>query len=198
MFTGIIEVCGSVVGWSSSARGSKQLVVETPSDFFTLNNIGDSICVDGCCLTLVEKQSASRGMFELSPETLSRTVEPSMGALVHMEHSLRLGDQVGGHFVFGHVDGVATIEEVSDSGGGYEVGFALPEQVEPRYVVPKGSVAIGGVSLTVSGVKGRSFWVQLIPATCAATRLSPQRSLAVGVKFNFEIDYLARYVFGSR
>ena len=198
MFTGIVSACGTVVACAPSPSGAVELVVKAEDGFFAACELGESVCVDGCCLSLSRKVSEQEGAFELSPETRARTAPLAAGDLVHLEPSLRLGDKLGGHFVFGHVDGIATVTEVAAVGGNcYEAGFALPAAVAPRLVAPKGSVAVAGVSLTVARVAGEVFWVQLVPATWRATKLAPERSLAIGAGFNLEIDQLARYVEAS-
>jgi riboflavin synthase len=147
--------------------------------------IGDSICVQGCCLTVVKK-AKGRLWFDVSRETLRVTAGLDRPGEVNLEKSLGLGDKLGGHLVTGHVDGVGTV--LKHSRGFLQV--KVPKALS-RYVARKGSITIDGVSLTVNRVKGMSFEVNLIPHTLKVTTL---KRLARGAKVNLEIDLLARYL----
>ena len=178
MFTGLVREVGRV---SSFDEG--RLVVEAT----TSAQVGDSIAVDGVCLTVVENVGG-RLAFDVVPETLDR-VKP-FGARVNLEPALRAGDALGGHYVQGHVDGVGRVVAVQPEADGVRI------RVEPapellRYLVEKGSVALEGVSLTVAAVGGTWFEIALIPHTLAETTLS---ELVPGSEVNLEMDVLAKYV----
>ena len=190
MFTGIVQDVGRVV--SREARGGDTRLVIA---FKRLNasgiTVGDSICVQGCCLTAVELRERTFAA-DVSRETLSLTTlgELTPGAPVNLEPSLKAGDPLGGHLVSGHVDGVGRITAISGDARSTRVEIAVPPALA-RYIARKGSVAIDGVSLTVNEVQGATFGVNLIPHTQAATTLA---TLRVGTRVNLEVDQLARYV----
>jgi riboflavin synthase len=153
--------------------------------------LGDSIAVNGVCLTVVAHESGTLA-FDAVPETLART---SLGALDHgsrvnLEPALRAGEALGGHYVQGHVDGVGTVRSVEPEGDGKRVWFDAPPEIN-RYVVEKGSIAVDGTSLTVAGVDDDGFAVALIPHTLEATTLG---ALEPGDPVNLEGDVLAKYV----
>lgn len=178
MFTGIVQAVGRITG-------VQPLEIDCPA--LALDDVapGDSICVQGVCLTVTRK--APRGFAaDVSGETLRVTTGLDRAGEVNLEKSLALGGKLGGHLVTGHVDGVA--EVVSRAGG--VVAFRLPRALS-RYVARKGSVCIDGVSLTVNGVDGDVFDVNLIPHTLQVTTLG---RLAPGVRVNVEVDLIARYV----
>lgn len=190
MFTGIITDVGRIA--SVSHRGDTRFRIETAYDMGGVL-IGASIACSGVCLTVVDK---APGWFEVdvSAETLRKTKlgEWQAGSPVNLERSLKVGDEMGGHIVTGHVDGLATIKAVEPEGDSVKFVITAPEGYA-RYVAAKGSVALDGVSLTVNGVEGQDFWVNVIPHTQAMTTF--RRDLAVpGTRLNFEIDVLARYV----
>ena len=173
MFTGIVQERGRVASFADG-----RLVVEsslTPA-------IGDSVSVDGVCLTVTGRQDG-RLTFDVMAET-QRRAKP-FGAEVNLEGALRAGDPLGGHYVQGHVDGVGTVRSVGDP-----VWFDADPTVL-RYVVEKGSIAIDGVSLTVAGLDDRGFAVALVPHTLEVTTLG---ALEPGDKVNLETDVLAKYV----
>jgi riboflavin synthase len=149
---------------------------------------GDSIAVDGVCLTAVRLQSSG---FEadVSRETLNCTTGFAAGAKVNLEKSLRLADRLGGHLVSGHVDGVGTVSRFEASGDNRLLAVAAPRELA-KYIARKGSVAVNGVSLTVNAVNGSAFEINLIPHTLQATNLN---GLAIGSRVNLEVDLLARY-----
>jgi riboflavin synthase len=181
MFTGIVQDVGAVM--QSGAR----LVVA--ARFHA--GIGDSIAVNGCCLTHVGGGDLT---FDLSEETLSRTAlgDLRVGDHVNLESAVRAGQPLGGHFVLGHVDGVGELKSKGEREGGWEYRFAVPRGGE-KYLVDKGSITIDGVSLTVVRPAGPMFSVHLIPHTLAATTLG---EMEAGARANLEYDVIARYVEG--
>lgn len=192
MFTGVVQAIGIVAARERAGDGVRLAVDASgldPSDVA----IGDSIAVDGCCLTVV----AIRGTtleFDVSAETLSCTAGCDAGRAVNLEKSLRLSDRLGGHLMSGHVDGVgivAAFSPVADGdGGSWQLAIDAPATLA-RYIAPKGSIAVSGVSLTTNAVDRCRFTVNLIPHTLAATTLA---NLTAGAKVNLEVDVIARYV----
>ena len=193
MFTGLVEELATV---EETARTGGR---KNPAMRLTVNaplvskdaRIGDSIAVNGCCLTVVEK-ARSRLMFEAGSETLSRT---NLGRLekgdrVNLERSLKVGDRLGGHLVTGHIDGSATVIKRNDAGEWSTIVFGLNQRLT-RQMASKGSVAVDGVSLTLVSVDNDRFSVALIPHTLARTTLG---KIAVGDVVNIETDLLAKYV----
>jgi riboflavin synthase len=178
VFTGIVRDRGRVVSWADG-----RLVVETPLHA----EVGDSIAVDGVCLTVVEAEGG-RLAFDVVPETVART--KPFGDAVNLEPALRTGDPLGGHYVQGHVDGVGRIQSVEAEGEGLRVFVEAPADVL-RYVVEKGSIALDGVSLTVAELADDAFAIALVPHTLEATTLA---ELAPGQEVNLEVDVLAKYV----
>ena len=154
-------------------------------------NLGDSICVDGVCLTVAALGAASFHA-DVSGETLRVTTlgAKAAGARVNLEPALRAGDSLGGHWVSGHVDGIAEVLSTANDARSLRVEFAAPRPLA-RYIARKGSVTLDGVSLTVNEVDGVKFAVNLIPHTLEVTTLG---ALAAGARVNLEIDLLARYV----
>ncbi|MDK2774386.1 MAG: riboflavin synthase, partial [Tabrizicola sp.] len=159
-------------------------------------DIGASIACDGVCLTVVALGSEPEGWFdvEISAETLSKTnIGRSgwpVGKRINLERALRVGDELGGHIVSGHVDGVAEVVRVAPEGGSVRVTFRAPEALA-RFIAPKGSVALNGTSLTVNEVEGAEFGVNFIPHTQSVTTWG---EVAVGDRVNLEVDTMARYV----
>ena len=190
MFSGIVQDVGSVQSCEQRG-GDVRLVIAVQRLDLARIRAGDSICVQGCCLTATEVQ---RGAFtaDVSRETLSLTTlgELIVGAAVNLEPALRAGEPLGGHLVSGHIDGVARVSAVSDDARSRRATIEVPAALA-RYLAPKGSVAIDGVSLTVNTVAGASFGVNLIPHTLANTTLG---ALSSGARVNLEVDQLARYV----
>jgi riboflavin synthase len=188
MFTGLVETTARVCRVDPDGDGVR-LEVETP--LAAELSQGDSIAVNGVCLTAVDPD-ASRFRADVMAETLRRS---SLGPLaegdsVNVELPLRAGDRLGGHMVQGHVDGTGTVARVADEGFARLVTVDAPEELL-RYVVEKGSIAVDGVSLTVAGVNGTSFTVSLIPETLERTTLG---EAAPGRVVNLEVDVLAKYV----
>jgi riboflavin synthase len=193
MFTGIITAVGDVVD-VERRNGLMRLTVESPYDSAGVA-IGASICHDGCCLTVVETASVKGGMrhvVEVAPESLDVTTlgQLGIGSKVNLERALRAGDELGGHIVSGHVDGIGRVADVRADGEGWRISIDAPEALAPL-IAPKGSITIDGVSLTVNEVEGARFGVLLIPHTWAVTTL---HRLKPGASVNLEADMLARYV----
>lgn len=188
MFTGIVADVGRVA--SVAERGDRRFVLTTAFDTGTIA-VGASIACSGCCLTVVEK-SAGRFAVDASGETLSVTTlgDWREGTEVNLERALRLGDELGGHLVSGHVDGVGRVVSIREEGASRRIVFEAPAGLG-RYIAAKGSIAVDGVSLTVNEVDGRRFGVNIIPHTWTQTTF---RHLAEGSRVNLEIDLLARYV----
>jgi riboflavin synthase len=189
MFTGIVVEQGRVAK-AKTSRGLLALEIESPHVARALDK-GDSVAVNGVCLTAT---STGRRRFsvEAVPETLARSTLSSLtrGAIVNLELAARLHDRIGGHLVQGHVDGTARVVRIEDEGGSRRVWL----EAEPnllRYLVPKGSVTLDGVSLTVADVGHVAFEVALIPHTLGVTTLS---DLRVGSEANLEVDVIAKYV----
>ena len=153
--------------------------------------LGESIAVNGACLTVVERTGDSFRV-QAAPETLRRTTLGSVkpGDRVNLERALALGDRLGGHLVSGHVDAVSEVLETYPEGGSWVMGFRLPEELAP-YFIEKGSVAIDGISLTVNTLEADRFRVQLIPETQERTTL---KARGVGAKVNLEADQIGKYV----
>jgi len=189
MFTGIIQDVGSIERITRE-KDQAHFSISTSLDT-TAWQLGDSIAVDGCCLTATDIRPGSFDV-TLSVETLNLTVFGAVeaGRRVNLEPALRVGDALGGHMVSGHVDGIGTLEASRDIGEHRCMRFSLPDGLL-RYVVHKGSVAVNGVSLTVNEADDRDFTVNLIPHTLAHTNLG---DLKVGGAVNIETDLLGRYV----
>jgi len=192
MFTGIVEEIGEVVDVRRSAE-VVVLIVRGPQ-VTTDAGHGDSIAVNGVCLTVTDPGGARGDTFtvELVPETLTRTSLSAVaaGTLVNLERAVPAGGRLGGHIVQGHVDGVGTLVSHSAAERSDELRFTLPPELA-RYVVEKGSIAVDGVSLTVAAVGGEGFRVALIPTTLTHTTLG---SRLPGDTVNLEVDIVAKYV----
>ncbi len=178
MFTGIVQAVGRIEALHPHRVATGRLPLVGV-------RIGDSICVQGCCLTVIRK-AKGRLWFDVSKETLRVTAGLERAGEVNLEKSLGLGDELGGHLVTGHVDGVGRV--VGKKGSEYS--FEAPRSLA-RYIARKGSVCVDGVSLTVNRVRGSRFEVNLIPHTLKVTTLG---RLARGAKVNLEVDLVARYV----
>lgn len=189
MFTGIVTDVGRVRAVRDTNR-DRRFEIETIYDLSTIE-IGASISHAGCCLTVVEK-GAGWFAVEVSQETLSKTTlsDWATGRRVNLERAARLGDELGGHIVSGHVDGVGEVVAVDVEGGSHRVRIRAPRPLH-RHIAPKGSIAVEGVSLTVNEVEDDVFGVNLIPHTWEVTTLG---ELAPGARVNLEIDMLARYL----
>jgi riboflavin synthase len=189
MFSGIVEALGSVSELRWEPPGCRLIVREAKIAAETA--VGDSISVNGCCLTVVAVDGESFA-FQAGPETLART---NLGKLrpdspVNLERSLAVNARLSGHFVSGHIDGLGTLLERNDSGEWSTFWISLPRALA-RQTASKGSIAVDGVSLTVVGCEPDRFSIALIPYTLAVTTLG---KLAVGGKVNLETDILAKYV----
>ena len=188
MFTGIITDLGRVRAVED--RGDTRFVFETGYDTAAIE-VGASISCSGACLTVVDK---GEGCFaaDVSAETLAKTTLGgwATGTPVNFERALKIGDELGGHLVSGHVDGTARVIERRAEGESTRFSFEAPEDLA-RYIAPKGSVTLDGVSLTVNEVEGRCFGVNIIPHTAAVTTFGQRRP---GDDVNLEIDLLARYL----
>ncbi len=188
MFTGIIAAVGTVREVRPAAGGVRVAIDAAGLDLAGVKN-GDSIAVNGVCLTAVALQS---GAFEadVSQATLNCTTGFAAGSRVNLEKSLRLADPLGGHLVSGHVDGVGTVTRFEASGENRLLAVAAPRELA-KYIARKGSIAVNGASLTVNAVNGSAFEINLIPHTLQATNLD---GLTIGSRVNLEVDLLARYV----
>jgi riboflavin synthase len=191
MFTGIITDLGHVR--HVEKRGDTHVVIATKYDTAEVD-IGASIACSGICMTVVDKGGSKDRWFAVtaSGETLSKTTLGGWkaGDAVNLERPLRVGDELGGHIVAGHVDGVAEIALVEPEGESVRIGFKVPAALS-RFIAPKGSVTLDGVSLTVNDVDGSRFGVNIIPHTLKVTTFGRAKP---GGRVNLEIDVLARYV----
>jgi riboflavin synthase len=189
MFTGIVTDVGRVRAVRDTNR-DRRFEIETGFDTATID-LGASVSHAGCCLTVVE---TGPGWFavEVSGETLSMTTlgDWREGRAVNLERAARVGDELGGHIVSGHVDGVGEVLQVAGEGGSHRVRIRAPRPLH-RFIAPKGSIAVEGVSLTVNEVEDDVFGVNLIPHTWDVTTLG---ELKAGSRVNLEIDMLARYL----
>ena len=192
MFTGIVTALGTVREIVPGGAGrDMRLVIGAPWPDASSIAIGASISCSGCCLTAIEVFSDSFSV-TASAETLSKTTLGTwrVGTRVNLERSLRVGDELGGHIVAGHVDGVGEVLAADPVQGSVHWIFRVPQPLA-RFVAPKGSIGIDGVSLTVNEVRGPEFGVNIIPHTAAVTTFG---LLKVGDPVNIEIDTVARYV----
>lgn len=188
MFTGIVSAVGTIVAVDQTAGGVR-IKVAAADLKLSDGQIGESIAVNGVCLTAIALSAAGFDA-DVSRETLRCTAGFAVGARVNLERALLLSDRLGGHLVSGHVDGVGALISVQSAGDNRTLVFEAPREIA-RYIAVKGSVAINGVSLTVNEVKSMQFSVNIIPHTLAATNLG---DLAAGAKVNLEVDTVARYV----
>ena len=188
MFTGIIQTKGKVVRVDET-RGDPRFFIQTDMDLAHVA-IGASVCHSGCCLTVIEKNGDTYAV-DVSAETLSKTTlgEWGQGAQINLEPSLKVGDELGGHLVSGHVDGVATIVSITPEGDSHRLVIEAPQDLA-KFIAQKGSVALDGISLTVNEVDGNRFGINIIPHTWEVTTLGQRQ---VGDRLNIEIDLMARY-----
>ncbi len=195
MFTGIITDIGTISAIEN--HGDMHIKIQCGYDMSSVD-IGASIACSGVCLTVVDKgNDAGQNYFsvDISQETINCTADQwHMGAKLNLERSLKVGDELGGHIVSGHVDGVGTISHYANIGGSWALTIKAPPEIAP-FIAPKGSITINGISLTVNAVKdgdgGCSFTLNIIPHTAEVTTLAHAQS---GDSVNLEIDVLARYM----
>ena len=187
MFSGIVEAVGRIRGAAPTAAGTR-LAIDSPFESLAL---GESVCVSGVCLTVVGISEAGFDA-DVSPETLRRSKLGQLraGDAVNLERSLRVGDRLSGHLVFGHVDGIGTLVAAEADGDSLLLRFAAPPTIT-RYLVEKGSIAVDGVSLTVFDCREDAFSVAVIPHTADVTTIG---RLQAGESVNLESDMIARYV----
>ena len=191
MFTGIVTDVGEITALTPGGQaGDRKFVVRTGHDMSPIA-MGASIACSGCCLTVVEK-GADWFAVEVSGETLDKTHlgDWRQGQRINLELSLKLGDELGGHLVYGHVDGVGKIVSMTPEGGSVRFVFEAPGDIA-RFIASKGSIAVDGISLTVNEVEGNRFGINIISHTQAVTTLGTARP---GQRVNLEVDMLARYV----
>ena len=192
MFTGIITGLGTVRAITRLADAQDmRLTIATPWPDTADIALGASIACSGCCLTAVAL-GADWFAVDVSAETLSKTTlgQWQVGSTVNLERALKIGDELGGHIVSGHVDGVGRVESITPDHGSQRWAFSVPADLA-RYIAAKGSIAVDGVSLTVNSATHTGFGVNIIPHTASVTRFA---TLQVGDAVNLEIDMLARYV----
>jgi len=192
MFTGIVQAVGRIAATAPRGDGLRLAVDIGIRDVADVV-VGDSVAVNGCCLTVVEVNGSTLS-FDVSAATLACTTGLDRIGDVNVELALRLADRLGGHLVSGHVDGVGIVTRftavASDAGGSFLLEIEAPADLA-RFIAVKGSIALHGVSLTVNSVDGARFTVNLIPHTLAVTTLA---DLETGAKLNLEVDLVARYV----
>ena len=191
MFTGIVQDVGQVLA-REPRGGDLRLTIGWERLDLASVRVGDSLCVQGCCLTAIEL-GAKKFSADVSRETLALTTLGDLGpgAAVNLEPALRAGDPLGGHLVSGHIDGAGRVTAVESEARSQRLTIAAPAGLA-RYLAAKGSVAVDGVSLTINSVEGANFGVNIIPHTQSATTLG---RLAVDTRVNLEVDQIARYIY---
>jgi riboflavin synthase len=189
MFTGIIESLGNVAAMQATGAG-RRMTVQTELDL-TDSRIGDSIAVNGACLTAVTLDAHRFGV-DISPESLKRTTlgQLGIGHEVNLERAMRLSDRLDGHLVSGHIDGIGHIRSRMADANAIVIGISVPSSLL-RYMIEKGSVAVDGISLTINSVEKDEFSVSIIPHTAQMTTL---RSKSAGDAVNIETDMIGKYV----
>lgn len=190
MFSGIIFHEGMIASATKDAHGGMQLRVDAPTLVAQLRP-GSSVSVSGVCLTATSVDE-QRFTVDLMPQTLSLTTASTwkQGDKVNLESSLRVGDELGGHFVYGHVDGLAEVTAIENEGNAVIVTLRPPESLM-KYIAPQGSVTLDGVSLTVANLQSETFTVSLIPET---VRLTTWKQVKIGGKVNLEVDMMIKYL----
>ena len=190
MFTGIITAIGSLTSLDHKPDGGARVKIKTPWDCEKID-LGASIACNGVCLTVVERDRDHFSV-DVSKESLAVTSLKNWGegSAINLERALAMGDELGGHIVSGHVDGLAEIMSIRQDGDSYRVSLKAPDHLAPM-IAPKGSVALDGISLTVNEVDGNTFGIMVIPHTWTHTTLGQNQ---IGDKINLEVDMLARYV----
>jgi riboflavin synthase len=192
MFTGIVQAVARIAATEAKGDGLRIAVDIGLRDVADVA-VGDSIAINGCCLTIVEINASTLG-FDVSAETLRCTTGLDRVGDVNLEMALRLADRLGGHLMTGHVDGVGTVTRFAAVAGDAQGSWLLEVEAPgdlARFIAAKGSIAVHGVSLTVNGVAGARFHVNLIPHTLAVTTLG---AFTPGARLNLEVDLVARYV----
>ena len=194
MFTGIVKGIGMVTSVSKSKTGADLIMRVRLGKFRQGLKKGDSVCINGACLTAT-KVSRAEAEFEMVSETIRRTNlgQTKPGEMVNIERSLRVGDRLEGHFVLGHVDGTGVIEDIQKMSSETTIWVKLDKWLT-KSLVPKGSIAVDGVSLTLVGVEGNRISVSLIPHTLKVTTLGMKRR---GDRVNIETDILGKYVINN-
>lgn len=196
MFTGLIQHVGAVASIAPASGGGARLTVDL-GPLAAASKAGDSIAVDGCCLTIAALDGTAAS-FDAVPETLKRTTLGALkaGSRVNLEAALRAGAPLGGHFVQGHVDTTAAVTEIIEGGRWAEWVFKLDDASYAEQIVEKGSIAVDGISLTVAGCdrKAATFRVALIPETLARTTIASKQR---GARVNIETDILGKYVLAA-
>lgn len=189
MFTGIIQTTGKVISFIGNKNGGR-FVVQTPISLSKIK-MGESIAIDGCCLTVISYQN-KKLVFDVSDETIAKTTmaKYKKGTLVNLERAMQFGDRFGGHFVLGHVDGVGIIVNI----GSDNITIKAP-QFLMKYVIQKGSIAVDGISLTACEPKKNSFKLYIIPHTFECTNLPSKKK---GDLVNLEVDVLGKYAYGFK
>jgi len=188
MFTGIIQSIGVIKKIESLKKDVQISIVYDPKKINDIN-LGDSISINGICLT-VQKKQKNQFIFHVSQETLNRTIAFKENAMVNLESSLLYNGKVGGHFVTGHIDGIGKISEIKINSQCWIIEIKPPKKLL-KFIAEKGSVSINGVSLTVNSIKDDKFKVNIIPFTLKETNLG---ALIKGSEINIEIDLIARYL----
>jgi riboflavin synthase len=188
MFTGIIQSIG-LIKKIESLKKDARITVAYETNKIKASNLGDSISINGVCLTIQKKQK-NQFTFHVSEETLSRTISFFEKSLVNLESAVLYNGKVGGHFVTGHIDGIAKITSIKITSQCWILEIKPPKKLM-KFIAEKGSVAINGVSLTVNTVKNDNFKVNIIPFTLKETNLG---SLTKGSEINIEVDLIARYL----
>ena len=194
MFTGIITGVGrisAVQALGESTTHGKRLTIEAPAGYLDDVGLGDSIALNGACMTVTTFDvAAQKFTIDISAESLDKTAGLDGLGTVNLEKALRANDRLGGHIVSGHVDGMGSISHFAQVGESWELRVLAPPSLA-KYLAYKGSITVNGVSLTVNRVESRDFWINLIPHTVAMTNL---KHLQAGSRVNLEIDLIARYV----
>jgi riboflavin synthase len=197
MFTGIVSAVGAITKVSPYSEGDQEaglrLIIEAPGFLRDTTKLGDSIAIQGACMTVVAR-TADTFSVDVSRESLKRTAGLDEKGEVNLEHALRMGDSLDGHLVSGHVDGLGEVSRFEPVGESWELRIAIPQSLS-RYLAYKGSITVNGVSLTVNSVhdtaSGCEISINLIPHTVQVTTL---KHLSAGALVNLEIDMIARYV----
>jgi riboflavin synthase len=188
MFTGIIQSIG-LIKKIESLKKDARITVAYETSKIKASNLGDSISINGVCLTIQKKQN-NQFIFHVSEETLKRTISFTEKSLVNLESAVLYNGKVGGHFVTGHIDGIAKINSIKTNSQCWILEIKPPKKLL-KFIAEKGSVAINGVSLTVNSIKNDTFKVNIIPFTLKETNLG---NLTKGSEVNIEVDLIARYL----